>query len=71
MWTDREIHEMLERIDNKVDRVNEHLLKYTKISTQNQQDLKWVKGGIKIAFAGLFALLSGSIAVCVHFFSGK
>ena len=71
MWTDREIHELLEMIDKKVDRNHDHLLKYTEISTQNQQDLKWVKGGIKLAFVGLFTLMSGSVAALIHFFSGK
>jgi len=53
--------ERIERIDKNVESMRTELKEYAKTSIINQQDIKWIKGSLKIGLSFILPILGGII----------
>ena len=63
--------ELLEKIEHRFDRLESRLEEFTKSSVQNQVDMNWVKGYIKVSITMLISIITALVAGFIKVFTGE
>lgn len=68
-------HELLDRLadkfDERCDRLEAKLDRYSEVSSKNTADLRWVKGYIKLSLTAILGIITSAIAGVLKYFSNN
>ncbi len=60
--------ELARRIEIRLDKIEEKLDRHIQVTTENEIDLRWVKGSIKLALSAILGLMGAVSATLVELF---
>lgn len=63
--------ELARRIEARLDKIEEKLDKHIQLTTENEVDLRWVKGSIKLALSAIIGIIGSMAAIVFEFILKK
>lgn len=63
--------ELARRLEARLDKIEEKLDKHILLATENEVDLRWVKGSIKLALSAIITLTIGLATTIFNTFFSK
>lgn len=59
--------ELVQRIEHRIDRLEEKLDKYLELMHHQEADIKWVKGYIKLSLSLIVTIITGLVSTLINY----
>lgn len=60
--------ELAERLEARLDKIEAKLDRHIQVTTENEVDLRWVKGSIKLALSMIVGLVGAMVTALIELF---